>query len=133
MSNKNGMNNAVFLEISLVKFSIFYSCHLIANELATIERGVAQHAEEWEETWGARQLSTQLLLSHRPCPPFPFLPSLPTQWCGAAHRFNPGLITDKYSKPRFIQSPNEHCGTYCVTQLMLYTGDKLSSIIFCCL
>ena len=22
---------------------------------------------------------------------------------------------------------------YCVTQLMLYTGDKLSSTIFCCL
>ena len=72
------MNKAVVLTISPVHFFIFYSCHLIANELATIERGVAQHAEEWEETWGARQLSTQLLLSHRPCPPFPFLPSVPT-------------------------------------------------------
>ena len=71
------MNKAVFLTISPVHFFIFYSCHLIADELATIERGVAQHAEEWEETWGARQLSTQLLLSHRPCPPFPFLPSVP--------------------------------------------------------
>ena len=24
-------------------------------------------------------------------------------------------------------------GIFCVTQLMLYTGDKLSSSIFCCL
>ena len=50
-----------------------------------------------------------------------------------------GPITRKYGQKLFWHCPNRQsamsntCKANCVTQLMLYTGDKLSSSIFWCL